>query len=735
MSRTIRQRRIRERRASRRRAQLAVLAVVVLVLATAGAAYGTYDYLKGDDTDWPSIENLQPQRIGQNSILLSADGKPMGYIQSDQNRKSLLFKAMGAWAPKATVAIEDRRFYTHNGVDPEGMVRAFTVNLEAGSSKEGASTITQQVIRNLYKEITTEKTLSRKAKEATLALQLERKWDKQRILQTYLNLVFYGNNAYGIEAAAQTYFSKPASALGISEAAMLAGLPQAPSEYDPFTNPKAAKTRRDQVLRAMYDQRLITKAQYDESVASAITLKAGNAYKVKQLPYFFDYVEQELIAQLGPATVRQGGLKIQTTINPKMQKLAERALKDTLSTSGPSGAIAVLDTRTGQIRAMASTESYAKTKFNRPAQARRQPGSTAKIWALAAFVREGINPDTTSYVSSPIGVRYKGSGEAGWWKPKTFSGSYGGSMSIRRATVASDNSVYAQMTLDLSPEKVAETAKLMGIKSPLTPVWSIGLGSMEVTPLEQTNFYATIARGGIRSDPRAVAKVTTPGGSDLEVGYPKSRRVLADWQADSIVDILKDNVTGGTGTSAAIQGKEVSGKTGTTDDSKDAWFCGMTPELTACVWIGYNTPTPMYGETGGGRPAQIWRRFMQPALELRGVPDRDWFSPKGEESWVPFTPGGWKTNPSFDTNGGVATKPKDDGADDAERDEDAVDEPATQDGAATPAPGGEVVTPAPDGGATTPAPVTPAPVTPAPTPVAPTPATPAPTPAAGRPRR
>lgn len=722
MSRAIRQRKNRERRAARRKAQILGFSVVIFLLAIAGASYGVYSYLKGDDDKWPTIDHLQPQRIGQNSVLLSADGEAMGYIQSDQNRKSLQLAGMGKWAPKATVAIEDRRFYQHGGVDPEGIARAFTTNIEAGESKQGASTITQQVIRNLYKEITTEKSLSRKAKEATLAIQLEKKWSKDRILQSYLNLVFYGNNAYGIEAASQTYFSIPAKKLSVAQAALLSGLPQAPSQYDPFHNPNAATNRRNQVLLAMKNQGMLTDKQYNEAVSQPLKLTAGNVYKVKRQPYFFDYVETELIEQFGSATVRQGGLKIQTTINPKLQNLAEKALKDVLPAGGPSGAIAVLDTQTGQIKAMASTESYSKTQFNRVAQTKRQPGSTAKIWALATFLREGINPDTTTYVSAPFGVRYKGSGEEGWWKPKTFSNTYRGAISVRGATIASDNSVYAQMVLDIGPEKVVKTAHAMGIRSQLDPVWSIGLGSMEVTPLEQTNFYSTIARGGIRIDPRAVSKVVTPGGSDLELRYPKSHRVLKDWQAKTIVDILEDNVRGGTGTAAQISGQQVSGKTGTTDDSKDAWFCGMTPELTACVWIGYTTPTPMHGETGGGRPAQIWRKFMQPALELRSVKQRDWFEVKDEPVWVPFTPGAWKKNPAFDISGGADPNDKK-GAEDKDKkaskeeikDNFSLSNNDTE--ATTPTPVNPV-TPAP----TSPTPTAPAPVTPAPTP---TPAAPA----------
>ncbi|MCW2924568.1 MAG: penicillin-binding protein family [Thermoleophilia bacterium] len=732
MSRTIRQRRLRERRTARRRARILLVAALFALLATAGGAWAGYGFLKGDDTEWPSIDNLRPQLIGQNSEVMAANGAKLGVIKSDQNREIEPYGQMGQWAPKATVAIEDRRFYEHHGVDYEGMARALSVNLKAGSNKEGASTITQQVVRNLYKEITTEKTLSRKAKEATLALQLEKQWSKKKILETYLNLVFYGNNAYGIEAASLTYFNKSAKDLTIPEAAMLAGLPQSPTQYDPYTkgNVAKAKGRRDDVLDAMYDQGMITKREHAAAVASSIRLHPTSRFTERKLPYFFDYVEQELIQQYGSATVRQGGLKIRTTINPKMQRLAEQAIKDKLY-EGPSAAIAVLDTKTGEIRAMASSSSYAQSKFNRASQARRQPGSTAKVWVLSAFVQAGVDPDATTYVSRPFRVRYKGSGESGWWNPKTYGNTYAGPESIRAATVASDNSVYAQMTLDMGPKQVAATAHKMGIKSPLEDVWSIGLGSQVVTPLEQTNFYSTIARGGMRIDPRAVSEAVTPGGTKLPPKYPKGFRAMQDWQADKIVSILRDNADHGTGTSANIPGAEVGGKTGTTDDAKDAWFCGITPELTACVWMGYNTPTPM-NEVGGKTPAAIWRAFMEPALEL--VPNRDWFEPKGEPVWVPWDVGRWEDDPSLEHSGGSgasvpSAQPGGGGGGGPAAD------PADTPTKATPVdPAGTIpdqptpVTPTP----TTPAPTTPQPTAPAPVTPAPAPVTPAPAPVALR---
>lgn len=691
---------------------MTLLATVAFTVMLAGVAWGAYDYLKGDDPAWPTIENLAPQRIGQNSIVYDRTGNRMGYIKSDQNRKILPFEEMGEWAPKATVAIEDQRFYRHNGVDPEGMMRALSVNLESGSAQEGASTITQQVVRNLYKEITTEKTLSRKAKEATLAVELEDKWSKKKILETYLNLAFYGNNAHGVEAAALTYFNKPAKELTIAEAALIAGLPQQPSNFNPYDKARlpAAQARRDAVLGAMRAQGMITTAEYEEAIATPIQLTPTTVFKERRLPYFFDYVEQELIGQFGAATVRQGGLKIKTTVDPQLQKIAERAVKENLSPGGPSGAIAVLDTKSGEIRAMASTESYAESKFNRAAQARRQPGSTAKVWVLAAFLQEGVDPDATTYTSRPIKVRYGPGAE--WWEPKTYSGSFAGTMTIRRAMTASDNSVFAQMTLDIGPEKVAQAAHKLGIKSPLEHVWSIGLGSQVVTPLENTNFFATVARGGIRRDPRAVIKAETPGGTQLGLRYPQQRRVLQDWQAEEIRSILRDNVLGGTGTTASSI-EDAAGKTGTTDDSKDAWFCGMTPELTACVWMGYNTPTSMPGAAGGGVPTTIWRDFMRDALDK--VADREWFRAKGSPVWVPWNANRWQTSLGLEVAVGGYSEPSYDYGYRNSTSTPSTPSPPATGGTSTPAP----TEPTPVEPAPAPEPAGPAPVEPAPVAAAP----------------
>ena len=710
MSRTIRQRRHRQRKKAARRRTISTALLVGFLLSIVGTAFAGFEVLKGPGP-LPRIASLHEERIGQNSVIYAADGSRMGIIHSDQNRQEIPLDKMGKFAPVAIVSIEDRRFYQHSGVDYTGMIRAADANLKAGHSSQGASTLTQQVVRNLYAGVTKDKTYRRKFKEAILAKELEKVHDKKWILTTYLNLVFFGNNAYGLQAASQTYFSKDAADLTLPEAALLAGLPQAPSQYDPFKNKVDSLTRRNEVLAAMLRDKKISQADYSSAVNTPITLTAGAIYKEHRLPYFFDYVQQQLNKEYGADYVQLGGLQVHTTIKPRLQSLAEKAISDTLNLpTDPSAAMVVLDTKTGAILAMASSENYQKTQFNRAAQSKRQPGSTAKIWVLSAFVRHQYNPDTITYTSRPFKVRCKGCTE--YWAPKTYDGTYAGTRTIRSATLASDNSVFAQMGLDITPAEVVRTAHDMGITSPLEPVMSISLGSQVVSPLEQTNVYSTIARGGVRSDPIAIGRVNGPTGDVVPIKRAKPRRVMKDWQAEKIINILQQNMTGGTGTGAYVpsEGSDQAGKTGTTDDHKDAWFCGMKAELTACVWMGYNIPTPMYNVhgisvTGGTFPATIWRRFMEPAMQSGLVKHRPWFTVLGTEMWLPFT-STWEKDPTLDVSLGsnpaylpAAAKAKPAAA--------KVTNPvATKPVTPTPAP----ITPAP----TTPAPVTPTPVAPTP---------------------
>jgi penicillin-binding protein 1A len=618
----------RRRRRPRRRRPLGAIAAAVLLLAVVGgiAAAGAV-YALAPSCDLDALRQIS---IGENTFVYAADGSLLGGIPAERNRQVVSLDRVSRWMPRATVAIEDRRFYDHSGVDPEGIARAVVRDVQAGKVVEGGSTITQQLVRNLY--ISQERTVERKLKEACLAVKLDRAWSKEQVLESYLNSVYYGHLAYGIEAAAQTYFAKTAKTLTLGESALLAGLTQAPSAYDPFVEPAKAIARRNQVLDAMVSQGVITTAEHlRASKGRTLRLKPGSLYREIREPYFFGYVRDELIRRYGAETVRSGGLRVYTTIVPRWQRLAQEAISSTLTEpDDPAAALISIDPASGAIRAMAAViPGRANNQFNLLSQARRQPGSTFKTFVLTAAVEQKIDPDATYYVSAPFTYRPTESGncdDGSWWCVKTYDSSYAGWTSISRATLRSDNSIYAQLTLDVTPERVAAVARRLGVRTPLevngTYVPAMGLGSIAVSPLDMASAYATLAAGGMYSEPTAIRKVVLPGGkvdTEAKWGVPKRKRVIPDGVAAVVTEILEDNVLYGTGTRAGF-GRPAAGKTGTTDEHADAWFVGYTPELATAVWMGYTRgEIPMQSVhgisvSGGSFPAQIWRLFMEPAL-------------------------------------------------------------------------------------------------------------------------
>ncbi|HEV8053522.1 MAG TPA: PBP1A family penicillin-binding protein, partial [Candidatus Limnocylindrales bacterium] len=592
-----------------------------------------------------SLKSVRPNNIGQNSFVYAADGSLLGAIPAERNRQPVPLRDISPWMLEATVAIEDRRFYEHGGVDYEGIARALWKDVKAGRVVEGGSTITQQLARDLY--ISREVTLERKVEEACLAIKLNRAWSKRRILTAYLNRVYYGNHAYGIEAAARTYFSRPASELTLTQAALLAGLPQRPSVYDPFRRGSRALIRRDEVLRAMLSNGAISRGQYRQAIANRnFRLKRGRLYTRIHEPYFFGYVRQELTKAYGDKAVRFGGLRVYTTIDRRLQLQARKAIRDTLYLgTDPAAAIVSIDPANGFIRAMASVSREKKSRqFNLAAQARRQAGSTFKTFVLTAAIARGINPSTT-YLSAPLA--YQPSPSAEIWNVATYSHSYSGPVPISSATLSSDNTVYARLTLDLGAETVTSMARRLGVRTPLPEFPSVGLGSASVSPLEMASAYATLAAGGIYSKPTAIRKVVLADGQvDREAGWgtPRRKRVISDGVAYEVTKILEQNIQAGTGV-AAYFGRPSAGKTGTTDDHADAWFCGYTPDLSTTVWVGYpQAELPMQNVhgiavAGGTFPAEIWRLYMQAAIGSQ--PSRDWSYPQQAAIWRSFTPGSY----------------------------------------------------------------------------------------------
>lgn len=576
-----------------------------------------------------SLNSLRQIAIGENTFIYAADGSLLGVIPAEKNRQPVNFSQIDPWLPLATISIEDKRFWSHGGVDPEGMARALWADVRAGKAVQGGSTITQQLVRNLYNgSVTNEKTVQRKLKEACLAIKLSQKWSKKRILTAYMNQVYYGSQAYGVEAASQTYFSKHARNLTLSQAALLAGLPQAPSDYDPFRNPDDALRRRNEVLRAMLGTHAISANQYYSAVGNAdLGLKPGRLYKDIRQPYFFSYVHDELARQYGEARVRSGGLRVYTTIDPRLQRAARKAIKETLYySSDPAAAVVAINPSNGAIRAMEAVyPGRAGNQYNLIAQAHRQAGSTFKTFVLAAAVEQGMNPASTSYLSAPF--HYQPDPYTTAWDVQTYDHSYLGGISVEQATLRSDNTVYARLTLDVGPENVGKMAYKLGVRTPLTVdggyVPSMGLGAIAVTPLDMASAYSTIAAGGVYSRPMAIRKVVLPNGTvDDQAGWgkPDRKRVISDGVAYEVTKILEENVIGGTGVGARLSDRVAAGKTGTTDNHADAWFCGFTPQLETTVWVGYPRAeipmTSVHGISvaGGTFPATIWHQFMSAAL-------------------------------------------------------------------------------------------------------------------------
>jgi penicillin-binding protein 1A len=624
MSRTARNR-YRRRHRSKPRNKVLLGVAVVVVLAGIGAL-SAVGYVVSIAASAPPLTSLKPRDPGGFSLVYARDGRRLGVIQADELRKPIPNSQIPQTLKDATVAIEDSRFYKHHGVDYVGIVRAAVKNVESGSKLQGASTITQQLIRNLY--ITQERTYQRKIREAKLAEELEDQHSKPWILNQYLNTVPYGTyggqGAIGVWAAAKTYFNKAPSQLNLAQSALLAGLPQAPSEYSPVRSPAAAKARRNEVLRAMTRQHYISDQESEEAQASPLQVDMSTYFQKRREGFFFDYVQDALYKTFGRREVRRGGLRVYTTVDLDKQDQAREAIAGRLAGVGPSSAIVTIDPKNGEILAMASSSDYGKSKFNLPAQGHRQPGSSFKVMALMTALRRGVDPNSTYYVSKPLDF------DDPTWGPikvKTYDGTYGGSMNLVKATLRSDNSVYEQLALDLGPQAIKETAYDMGITTKLDgyPAEALGGLTIGVSPLEMADAYATIASGGVWHKPIAITKIREADGTVLEGQdlpkklRPEAERRFQDGVTAEATKILEQNVQQGTGTNAQI-GCPAAGKTGTTDQHSDGWFVGFTPRLATAVWVGYpNSQVHMYTEYHGGSvaggtfPAEIWGDYMRKA--------------------------------------------------------------------------------------------------------------------------
>jgi penicillin-binding protein 1A len=599
---------------------------VIICLMTVSFAYGLVSSIA---SELPQLEPGNERRTERLGYIYASDGETvLAVLRGSESRIVVSSHQISPIMKQAIVAVEDRRFWEHQGVDIQGMARAVWADLRSQDFVQGGSTITQQFVKNQYTQ--QERTVSRKLKEATLAWQLEQRWSKDRILTAYLNTIYFGNGAYGIEMAARVYFDKHAKALTLPEAALLAGLPASPGVYDPAANPEAAKVRRTTVLRLMLEQGLITPTDYRTADEAPLPRPSeiGLPGSKGRVGHFSEYVKQQLVPYYGSGKVFGGGLKIYTSIDLELQKIARESISKWLpGRQGPRAALVAIDPRDGRVLAMHGGDSFSKSQFNLAVQGQRQTGSAFKPFVLTTAIEEGISPQTV-FTSKPTVINL---GDK-LWSVHNYEGSYLGPIDLEEATIYSDNSVYAQLTAQVGPRNVANVARRLGVSRPLDDYFAIGLGVEAVSPLEMARAFATLANGGERVDgsvlgnaPRAVLRVEDGRRADSNDAVAKE--VVEPNDAALVTSILQRVVTEGTGRRAALGDRPVAGKTGTTENYGDAWFVGYTPQLAVAVWVGYpDRLQPMETEfegdpvAGGTFPALIWRSFTKRALALLEEP-------------------------------------------------------------------------------------------------------------------
>ena len=570
----------------------------------------------------PDVRILQTYSPTETTHIYDINGKPLASIHDEANRDVVPLDQISPNLKRAVLAIEDSNFFTHKGINPGGIARALIVNLEKGRTVEGGSTMTMQLVKNLF--LSPQSKFSRKVAEAVMSIRLEQILNKDQILQLYLNQIYLGHNLYGVETASRSYFNKSANNLTLSEAAMLAGLISAPEEYSPFVNYKLAKDRQEIVLNRMKELKWITPAQETAARGEKIKLGKITSFGGSQVPYVTQAVVQELTRRFGRDAVVKGGMRVQTTIDLKMQRIAEETVKawhERLYYQGlfydrQEGqiALAAVDPRTHFVKAMVGGVDYEKSQFNRAIQARRQPGSSFKPFIYyAAFASGKYTPDSVVY-DSPVGYR---DGD-GYYYPQNYGGGFSGAVSIRRALEVSLNIPAVKLGQEVGLNKVIEICRVLGIRSPMEPVVSLPLGAVDLTPLEMAGAFATFANNGWHSDTTFIVQVTDSSGNVLLDNTPKPKLVLNSWAAASVNSALQGVITSGTARAAQL-GRPAAGKTGTTSSERDIWFVGYMPQLSVAVWMGNDNYRPMsYGATGGGIVAPVWRDFMSQALQ--GVP-------------------------------------------------------------------------------------------------------------------
>ena len=601
-------------------ALLTVLAITVLIGAV--IAGGVYYLWK----DLPSIDGLTRYEPNQATRVYADDGRIIGQFYTEK-RVFVPLNNMPQEMFQAILAVEDARFYEHKGFDPYRIVKAFIKNLEGFKYKQGASTITQQVARALF--LTSEKTFSRKLKEIMLAVKIETILSKDQILELYLNQIYFGEGAYGIQVAAKTYFDKEVSEISLEEAAFLAGLPKAPSQYSPYRYPKRARTRQQVVLKRMRQEGFITENQYKRAHSSWIVFKEKNLGQ-NLAPYFVEHLRQYFTKRYGADLIYKGGLNIYTPLNVKMQEAAENALekglvamdqregyqkkRGSVNEGDPDveGAVVVLDPMTGGIKAMVGGYDFNRSEFNRATQARRQPGSAFKPIIFGEAIRRGFSPSSI-VMDNPLIFRNQADGTT--WKPQNYGEKFHGPISLREAMTHSRNLATINLLQQVGVGNVIKFAQQLGIKSPLSHDLSLALGSSGVSLLELTSAYSAFANHGVRIPPVFFLSMENHAGHILEETESESEQVIFEETAFVLTNMLEDVIRTGTGQRANVIERPIAGKTGTTNDFVDAWFIGYTPNLVVGVWVGFDDRRSLgERESGGVAALPIWLDFMKEIL-------------------------------------------------------------------------------------------------------------------------
>ena len=611
-----------------------LMAFFVAVAVPAGAAAGFWTLLNAD-LPGNIPEDTNPRIHSYPSVVYDADGNQIAEFRAFDLTVPIRYRDIPQVVKDAVVAIEDRRFWEHRGVDPEGLVRAALTNWQEGRVVQGGSTITQQYVKNTY--TTGERDLSRKLREALIATRLERQLSKDEILFRYLNTTYFGDGAYGIGAAAETYFHKPVNDLSLSEAALLAAAIASPSRYGPRVNAEVADSRRITVLRAMLDEGLITRGQFrgarrqhiwpallGAAPGPATVIQAPPRGGATAYPYFVDYVRRVLEERYGHRQLYRGGLRIETTIDPQRQAAAEAAVANTLSGTAPplEMSLVSVEPSTGHVEAFVGGRDFDVSQVNLAlgGSAGMQPGSSFKTFVLAAALERGIEPETT--FDAPASLEFPGCDPTCTINNSDFEDH--GSMTLRAATASSTNTVFAGLADQLGTPAVAEMAHRLGVSAidPAQPYGvSLALGAYEVSPLDMAAGYATLANRGVRQEATPILRVLDRRGNVLEDHTAPEGEVVVDAAvADTVSDVLQGVISGGTGEAADI-GRPAAGKTGTAQDYRAAWFVGYTPQLATSVWMGYSdVPRPLEGIKGlgavhgGDFPAQTWSAYMRAAL-------------------------------------------------------------------------------------------------------------------------